>query len=76
MSPELMQARPGAFVRESVILVAEYVIGTLELTPFPRLTSQERYTFSPAGHTAEWLARIFDQYCMDMMLLETRDKQP
>jgi hypothetical protein len=64
-----------SFIRESVQLVNAYVIGTLELTPYSTLTSQERYSFFPKGSPADWIAAALDQYCMDMNLLESRGNE-
>ena len=74
MIAELIDHGKGS-ARQSIMLVAEYMIGTLTLTDFDMLTSQERYCFSPRGHTADWLMCLWEQYCMDMMTLETRDKR-
>lgn len=59
--------------RESYALVMLYMIGQLDLTHFPRLTTQERYTFSPRGHAADTIARVQEEWIVDQLKLEDMD---
>lgn len=57
-------------VRESYVLVLQYMHGQLNLTEYPALTSKERLTFTPLWHGAEVLAGAQAMQLADMLKLE------
>jgi hypothetical protein len=60
--------------RDSYTRVMEYVLGTLELTPFFDLTSMERYSFSPPGSAAAHIGHVGDQALVDYIKLQENDQ--
>lgn len=62
--------------RESYTRVLEYVMGTLNLTEFPRLLTAERYTFSPKGHAADNIAQAHSDLVADQLKIEDMELWP